>query len=880
MVEDFKFTIVISLFESQVFLKDSLESIMNQSLNFKENIQLIFVDNGSIDNSREIISKCQSKYPNNILILSKENEGIASSRNFSLKHIKGEFVNFLEPYDRLHNNALKEIYNFFSKHNEIDVVGLPVLICEGERIVDYKYDYDLKSNRVIDLIKEPNVHTFDFYSSFIRKDVLENYSFDTNLSNCEDSLVLYKILINNPKFGFINNIPYYFRRRHSDIRFVENIIKKEDFTEKIKRFFIPLIEEARTGDAIPNFLQHIILSELMWMVDVENLEDYLDSEEEIKEFWDYLNRVIGFLDDEFVASDTNLGNLNKSLFIYLKNKDFHIRTVPEESEVYLESNDYIINKLHKHYIRFDSIDFNNGVFSFSGGILSVCYNDNLSVVAIKKDKNGNEERYDAKFVEYPTTPRRLRNYLGIQWKFMYMFDVDIPVGEDEVCEINFKLIYNENGESITMDNSILFRNLAGISLINNYFIKHNRILLFRVKTFYSMPYSYTKLIPLEIKTLVRMVRRKERFLAKGIFYRILRFILLPFMINKDIWLFYDRPTFADDNAEQLFKYSVKKDDGSKKYFIINKDSPDFKRLKEFDSHIVPFGSFKHKFLYLFAKKIISSQITKSLIHPFIFKNNIIYNGISKFDFYFIQHGVILHDLSSWINKYSLNLRLFVTSSDLERDSIVDDNYNYSGEVVQTLGLARYDSLVDDAKKEILFIPTWRRKLDTEDQLIKSDYLASLNSFLNNKKLLNYLKEKGYKLVFRPHPQLWDFIHLFKINKEVRISEEPYQEMFRDASLMITDYSSVFFDFAYLKKPIIYYQRDEFDEFHYDEGYYNYETMGFGKVINNEEDLVNKIIEYVENDCKMEEEYKKRVEKFFKYTDKNNCKRTYEWMLNH
>ena len=76
--------------------------------------------------------------------------------------------------------------------------------------------------------------------------------------------------------------------------------------------------------------------------------------------------------------------------------------------------------------------------------------------------------------------------------------------------------------------------------------------------------------------------------------------------------------------------------------------------------------------------------------------------------------------------------------EVERDSIVNGHYNYSKDVVQTLGMARYDNLVNDAKKEILFIPTWRRKINTKDQLKNSHYFKFLNSFLNNKEL----RDKG------------------------------------------------------------------------------------------------------------------------------------------
>lgn len=108
----------------------------------------------------------------------------------------------------------------------------------------------------------------------------------------------------------------------------------------------------------------------------------------------------------------------------------------------------------------------------------------------------------------------------------------------------------------------------------------------------------------------------------------------------------------------------------------------------------------------------------------------------------------------------------------------------------------------------------------------------------------------------------------------------YQVIFNESAVLVTDYSSIFFDFAYLKKPLIYYQYA--NDYHYDSenGYFQYETMGFGPVIKDEDELVDKLIEYMNNDCIMEDKYKKRVDEIFKYNDHNNSKRCYDWIYNH
>lgn len=221
--------------------------------------------------------------------------------------------------------------------------------------------------------------------------------------------------------------------------------------------------------------------------------------------------------------------------------------------------------------------------------------------------------------------------------------------------------------------------------------------------------------------------------------------------------------------------------------------------------------------------------------------------------------------------------------------MLNDNYNYGEKVIQTLGFPRYDILSNEnTKKQILIIPSWRNYYkDSKKLFLNSKYYQSLNNLLNNQKFIELAKKYGYEIVYKPHPNIEfnikdspeeRFIDFVKIDDQIKYStKESYKQLFDESALMITDYSSVFFDFAYLKKPIIYYQPD--DDYHYETTYFNWETMAFGEIISEETRFLEKIEEYLKNNCEMEDEYKTRVDKFFKFNDKNNSKRVYEWINN-
>ena len=99
-------------------------------------------------------------------------------------------------------------------------------------------------------------------------------------------------------------------------------------------------------------------------------------------------------------------------------------------------------------------------------------------------------------------------------------------------------------------------------------------------------------------------------------------------------------------------------------------------------------------------------------------------------------------------------------------------------------------------------------------------------------------------------------------------------MLTEASLMVTDHSGIQYDFAYMKKPIVYYHPETLPP-QYMAKTMNYEEMGFGPVCKSEDELVNSIISAMQDGCKMNVEYDKRVSDFFTYSDHNNCERIFE-----
>ena len=180
------------------------------------------------------------------------------------------------------------------------------------------------------------------------------------------------------------------------------------------------------------------------------------------------------------------------------------------------------------------------------------------------------------------------------------------------------------------------------------------------------------------------------------------------------------------------------------------------------------------------------------------------------------------------------------------------------------------------------MPTWRQYLkgDPTIKFAESEYAKIWNRLLNNKDLILALRENNLQLVFYPHYEMQKHLSVFKSDCDeviiAGIKDYDVQQLLKESKLLITDYSSVLFEFAYMRKPMVYLQfdRERFFIEHYNKGYFDHSEMGFGEVVFDEKEAVKVILTYINNNFTMKSEYKNRIEGFFPFYDKENCARIF------
>ncbi|WP_226063973.1 CDP-glycerol glycerophosphotransferase family protein [Kaistella polysaccharea] len=377
---------------------------------------------------------------------------------------------------------------------------------------------------------------------------------------------------------------------------------------------------------------------------------------------------------------------------------------------------------------------------------------------------------------------------------------------------------------------------------------------------------------------------------------LLSYVMRFFGLSKNIWIITERPAECKDNGYHFFKYIREKYPNQKTYYAIDRQAPDLKKITDLGQALY-FNSFKHYLFSFLATRLIGAFNPVGIPNSFSFYK---FPHLVKGKKVFLQHGITKEYIKSLT--YSSTLVDLFCCGALPEYDYVQEFFGYPKNVVQYVGFCRYDNLNDyTLKKQILLMPTWRQFLpsqtwkmkgvknfnELEREFLNSDYYAHYSYLLKNQDLLDFLERNDYLLIFYLHHELQQFTSLFETsNKNIVMannSDYDVQLLLKESEFLITDYSSVAFDFAYMNKPMVYYQFDEEEYYksHYNKGYFDYESMGFGAVARQETDLVKALINSFDTQ-KMQfyndEMFTKRTHDFFTLRDTLNCKRTFDAVL--
>lgn len=224
-------TIIIPAYNVGKYIRQCLDSILMQTY---KSLQVILIDDGSEDDTLEIIKQYEKKF-NNFKLLCQKNEGVSVARNEAFKYIEGEYTIYIDSDDFLECNMIETMYNK-AKTDNLDLV-----LCE------YYYYYNQNDSR--NFIEHYDINSKRIYNCHEVVDMILNFKVQGQLWNklfrtellkeskiyfepgryIQDIFPVFKTICKSRRIGFVKNSLYYYRQRRNSTVHKKNLKLAEDY---------------------------------------------------------------------------------------------------------------------------------------------------------------------------------------------------------------------------------------------------------------------------------------------------------------------------------------------------------------------------------------------------------------------------------------------------------------------------------------------------------------------------------------------------------------------------------------------------------------------------------------------------------------------------
>ena len=215
-----KISVIVPVYNVENYIEKCLKSLVNQTMH---DIEIIIVNDGSKDNSKNIVKSFEEKYPEKIVYLEKENGGLSDARNYAMPYAKGEYIAFLDSDDYVENDMYEKMYEIAQKENS-DLVEC-----------DFYWEYPNKIKEDIGQIYYGKKEMLEkvrvvAWNKLIKRDILEKTKIQFPKGyRYEDVEFTYKLIPHLEKVSFFKKPCIHYIQRENSISNSQNERTKEIF---------------------------------------------------------------------------------------------------------------------------------------------------------------------------------------------------------------------------------------------------------------------------------------------------------------------------------------------------------------------------------------------------------------------------------------------------------------------------------------------------------------------------------------------------------------------------------------------------------------------------------------------------------------------------
>ena len=797
------------------------------------------------------------------------------------------YISFIKEGDSYYLERKNNIASSFDKNKYEKLFILPISYDNGQYILNR----NLKKLQTVNIDKTPQRIWFALESCFISKELFKNVLLellDDNLEYEFEEILIIRIIVANGGYTVLRNSSLYVSEMLEDSPVAKSKYYDEEwyYSSCDNAQNLLSYSKEKFGRNV-EFLQYaaVYLLKNCINANVNVKNKHILTGEKLKQFYSLINQILREIDDTVIINTMG----NKLVNYYLLKVKYNTLDEPivyqeYESKLSVIHKDKFLFNAADTKIKIFLMDFKNGELIITGSYPFPFDEEKLSIYAEYDNRNFYAEK----------------NYMYSQYKAFgkpiyenYVFDIKIPLKNK--TGRNYMMFYLEGQKAHVKLDLNFNKPLARLSGAHfAYWDCADFTINYRRQGLLVMNRSFSRTVKREILFIGSLIRSANKFAREAGWLRVLYRITKPFF-TKQIWLFEDKIYKGGDNGEYLYSYAIKQKDGIKKYYILKQGCLDAERFHLQHKTYVNFGTLKHRLLFLNSTIVFETHNNVTKQHGFDEKHEKYFRDLINSKHICIQHGLTVQKMPDLTNRINDNLKLYFLASGVEKQNLMEKPYDYfmHQDILKITGCPRYDGLKNNDQRQILITPTWRSYLALPSfqygesrrhnkEFKNFDYFKIYNSLINNERLIKYAQKCHYRIIYLLHPCTSSQINDYDQNEYVQLiaatDDLNYEKILTESSLMVTDYSGVQFDFAYMYKPIVYFHPDELPP-SYEEGAYKYETMALGEIVKTVESLVEKLCDYMENNCEIKPEYRKRVDGFFKYHDHSNCERIYREVMN-
>lgn len=858
----FRFAAVFATYNVARFLPDLLASLERQTYPI-DRVQLVFVDDGSTDDSYEILRAWAVGRANHVSVVRQENAWVAAARNRGMRLVDAEWVTFADPDDVFDDGYFSEVDKFVDVHghgvvNLLATHQMRLLASGALRNTHPLRKKFAKGSRVIDLHLEPfiqlAVNSSFFRVSEVRAHALE---FDGRVRPVfEDAHFIgkYLLLTEAHHLGVLASAKYHYRVRGDGTSLMESHHDKPGkYTDVVEYGLLDLAETAAARGPLPRWLENTLLYDLFWYFKNERAIESrtaLAPPQVFDRFHSLVARLRALISDEAVKTFDLMG----------------VEAAVRQTVLL----GYTGQAERPSFVRLTRVDERTQQLRVSYWFTGEQPAEQW-IVDERVVQPLNETIQD--YVFYGRVVLRQRHvWLGRGIRTRVSLDgVQRAFGTDAVVHPEMELTARQL-HPLIMDQRARF-----LPVWDGLDRPATRWVLSAARRSVAAALEKKRRADIALGLRARIRPTRERF--------------------ANAWVFMDRDNQANDNAEHLYRWVRRHHPEINAWFVLTKSSPDWSRLAAEGFRLVAHGTQAWRALLLHASHLASSHIDAYVVQPLDVRRY----GPPKWRFTWLQHGVTNYDISRWINPKPVEVLVVVTPQ--ERAAIAGPGpYSFSDREVVLTGFPRHDELlrkrrsVAEADRDtILIMPTWRKRLSGPQEpgsntraknpdFLDSDYAKSWIDLLSSPALRELAAREGKRIVFMPHPNLEPYLSDFDLPPEVEVrgyAEANVQDVLARGSVMISDYSSIAFEAAFLDMPLVYFQFDAatfFDGTHVGRrGYFDYDRDGFGPVAATAADVIDALRVIAEDDFHSAPRFTARSAKAFVTRDELNCQRVFDAM---